>query len=158
MNLAHFLLLRQNKPTTTKMCAYFWDAFRAILSCADHNINSNSFVHGITLISIHCSCTLPVLLQNTSNAIHYDITATHKISDTISSSLWEFWCQMTCSAASPFVPAGRSLSHSVCAFLCLQQQGSLAHNSVLLCSWFIPQSSPWTVGETDPPTKKYAIR
>lgn len=144
--------------TFSIVCAYFWDAVRKILSCADHNTNRNSFVHGRTLINVHCSCILPVLLQNISSAIHYGITATHKISDTISSSLWEFWCQMTCSAASPFVPAGRSLSHSVCAFLCLQQQGSLAHNSALLCSWFIPRSSLWAVDETDPPTTKYAIK
>lgn len=139
---------------TPKLCAdqdaHFGDAFSTIFSHTHHCINNTSFFHNITLISIHCRCT--VLLQNTSWCCTLEYHSYHKISDTISNHLWRLWFQVTCSAAIPSVCSGGSLTDSVYDFLSLQQEGRLAQNSALLCSWFTPQSSPWTVAETAPPS------
>lgn len=80
LNLAQFLQLRQKpKEVCADQDAYFWDTCSTFSSCTDHSINSNSFVHSITLIGIHCSCTLPELLQNTPCAIHLNITVTTEL-------------------------------------------------------------------------------
>lgn len=80
LNLAPFLQLRQKpKEGCAHQDAYIWDTFSTFSSCTDHSINSNSFVHSITLIGIHCSCTLPELLQNTPCAIHSNITVTTEL-------------------------------------------------------------------------------
>lgn len=152
LNLAQFLLLRQkNKKECGDQDAHFWDAFSTIFSHTHHCNNNASFVHGITLISIHCSCTLPVLLQNMSWCRILEYHSYHKISDTINNHLWVFdfrWLAQQLSLLS------FQADHWLSPWLSVPptRRQSLAHNSALLCSWSIPQSSPWAVVETGSPS------